>query len=99
VTLLSFTAKVEGQSVLLEWETATEVDNLGFNIYREDIHSGTKEKINPNLIPSQVPGGSEGAIYGFVDNSAIFGDSYAYWLEALDFHMRVKDRYGPVTFL
>ena len=99
VTFLSFTAKIDGESVLLEWETSSEINNLGFNIYREDKHSETKEKINPNLIPSQLPGGVEGAIYDFVDNSATFGESYTYWLEAIDFHMRVKDQYGPVTIL
>jgi hypothetical protein len=99
VTLLSFTANVVGESVLLEWETASEVDNLGFNLYREDLQSGLTVKINPDLIPSQVPGSSEGAMYDFVDDAAIFGQPYAYWLVSIDLNMRVKDTHGPARVL
>ena len=99
VTLLSFTAKFESDSVLLKWETASEIDNLGFNLYREEAQSGVKEKINPELIPSKLPGSTEGALYDFYDESVDFGEVYAYWLEAIDFTMQVKDSYGPVNVI
>jgi hypothetical protein len=37
VQLLSFSARPSGASVLLSWETASEVDNYGFNVQRREI--------------------------------------------------------------
>ncbi len=34
VELASFTATPQAQSILIEWETVSEIDNLGFNLYR-----------------------------------------------------------------
>ena len=97
VTLLSFIASYENDSVLLKWETASEIDNLGFNLYREDPETGRKEKINPELIPSQAPGGTTGAIYQFRDDDARFGERCAYWLESIDAKMREQEQFGPVN--
>jgi hypothetical protein len=47
-TLTNFTATKTGQGVLLKWETSYEVNNLGFNIYRED--AGKRVLVNPSLI-------------------------------------------------
>jgi len=99
VTMISFTANFINDYVLLEWESATEVRNLGFNLYREEAQSGVREKINPELIPSKLPGSIEGALYDFCDDNVNFGDPYAYWLEAIDLSMRVKDSYGPVNVI
>ncbi|MDY6847265.1 MAG: hypothetical protein SVP52_09035, partial [Chloroflexota bacterium] len=96
VELISFKAAPSQEGVLIEWETASEIDNLGFNLYREDLQTGLKVKINPELIPSKLPGSTQGAQYEFWDQAVIFGEPYAYWLEDIDLHMRVKDQYGPV---
>ena len=34
VTLVSFAAREADDKIVLQWETATEVDNVGFNLYR-----------------------------------------------------------------
>ncbi|MEW6196383.1 MAG: LamG-like jellyroll fold domain-containing protein [Bacteroidota bacterium] len=42
VELISFTAKQEANAIRLEWKTATEVNNYGFEIERSEILSGAK---------------------------------------------------------
>jgi hypothetical protein len=44
VELVSFTSSVSGNTVLLKWNTATELNNLGFNVERASL-SGNWEKI------------------------------------------------------
>src|SRR5581483_3844277 len=48
VNLENFTAAATGSGTLLKWQTGFEVNNLGFNIYREA--AGQRVKINPSLI-------------------------------------------------
>ena len=97
VELLSLTAETEQNSVHLTWETASEVDNAGFNLYRAVGLNGEKEQINAALIPSAAPGGTDGATYHYMDRGVNFGVQYYYWLESIDLTMRVKSLAGPVT--
>jgi predicted outer membrane repeat protein len=102
VSLASFTAQVEkkpaadnGKSVLLSWTTASEVDNLGFNLYRAIEVNGARVKLNAGLIPTLVPPGSLfGADYRYTDSGLAGGTSYYYWLEAVDIHGG-KELTGP----
>jgi hypothetical protein len=48
VKLSSFTASQAGAGVQLNWETGYEVDNLGFNVYREE--NGKRVLLNPSLV-------------------------------------------------
>jgi len=48
VKLSSFTATQTGGGTQLNWETGYEVNNLGFNLYRED--NGQRVQVNPSLI-------------------------------------------------
>lgn len=67
ITLSSFTAKAgKNGSITLTWETATEVDNAGFNLYRSKNEDGAYKKINDALIPAQGNSVS-GASYSFID--------------------------------
>jgi hypothetical protein len=90
----------------LVWETATEVDNLGFYVYRSvkpelDKRQGasqppTLERLNDSLIPSQVsPGSPVGATYTWSDRTAEAGISYYYWLEDVDIQGQTT-LHGPV---
>ena len=74
--IASFTAVPIVKGVLLEWETATEIDNLGFNLYRADDPVGELLRLNEVLIPSQMPGSSIGVRYQFVDRLAEPGVTY-----------------------
>jgi hypothetical protein len=89
VELLSFTARPEGRAILVQWETASEIDNAGFNLYRATSLEGEKTRMNGNLIPSQVPPGSPiGAAYSWLDSKVVSGTVYYYWLEDVDIYGR-----------
>ena len=95
VSLISFEADQTPEGVLLSWETATEVDNLGFNLYRAEQVDGQKTQINPNLILSKSIGGTAGAVYEYLDAGVVSGVDYFYWLEDVDFTLN-KTLYGPI---
>ncbi|MBN2383842.1 choice-of-anchor J domain-containing protein [bacterium] len=86
VDLLSFSAKQVPQGVELTWETAAEIDSLGFNVLKEDIkNQGGLQiltTINDALIPSQGTAHS-GAIYYLIDNQVQAKTRYRYYLEEI----------------
>ena len=96
VELASFSAEPQGGNVLVSWETATELDNLGFNVYRANSAGGERIRLNDWLIPSQSPGSTVGSSYQFVDRSAEPGMAYHYWLEDIDLE-GVGRMNGPVA--
>lgn len=96
VDLNSFTATPQSNSVLLEWETANETNNLGFNLYRSTSPDEVGEKLNGELIPSQAPGSGQGANYEFVDDSGVGGTTYYYRLEDVDLD-GTATMHGPVN--
>jgi hypothetical protein len=96
VTLASFTATPTGRALLVEWETATEIDNLGFNLYRSDSPGGERLRLNASLIPSQAPGSPVGAIYTFLDETVAPGIAAYYWLEDVDIY-GTATLHGPIS--
>ena len=82
VTLASFEAQGQTSSILLTWETVSEIDNAGFNLYRSDSSAGPGEL--QTFVPSAAPGSSQGAIYEWTDLDVQPGGTYFYWLEAID---------------
>ena len=96
VDLARFEANPDGASIRVEWETVSEVDNLGFNLYRAETPDGPRSQLNGSLIPSQVPGSPVGAAYEFVDESARPGITYYYWLEDVDVY-GAATYHGPVN--
>jgi hypothetical protein len=91
VTLYNFTAVSAQPGVRLLWSTATEVDNLGFNLYRRPLAGGDFVQINPSLIVSQSPGQLMGADYTWLDETADAQESYLYRLDALDLNGSVQE--------
>jgi len=97
VELLSFTATAAEKAITINWETASEVDNLGFNLLRATTADGLRTRLNVDLIPSLVPPGSLfGAVYSYDDAPVMAGVRYFYWLEMVDIYGRT-DLYGPVS--
>jgi hypothetical protein len=68
---------------LVQWETAIEIDNVGFNLYRAQSPSGDWVRLNTTLIPSQAPGSVVGATYIWFDEGVDAGIVY-YKLEDVE---------------
>jgi hypothetical protein len=96
ITLAAFEAAQQGGDILVTWETATELDNLGFNVYRSVAQHGTRIKLNASLIPGQAPGAVMGATYELVDETVTSGVTYYYWLEDVDAY-GAASLHGPVS--
>lgn len=97
VKLSKFEGSVAPGGVLLTWETISEVDNVGFNLYRSGEEGILGEQLNEELIPSESPGGGEGANYSFLDDTAQPGVKYYYTLEDVDAN-GWRTPHGPVVF-
>jgi len=97
VFLGSFTARVSEGQVYLNWETTSEVDNLGFNVYHGNSKDGPWTKLNRDLIPSGVrPGSPGGARYEFVHSGVDTRADNFYLLEDIE-TSGVATRHGPIT--
>lgn len=69
-------------NVIVNWETASEVDNLGFNVYySQTLDIAKANRINTNLIPAKSLGSVAGAEYQYKDLAKpTLG---YYWIEAI----------------
>ncbi|MCF6148545.1 MAG: PEF-CTERM sorting domain-containing protein [Candidatus Kuenenia sp.] len=94
IELKGFKAKTAGNgSVILLWETAVEIDNAGFNLYRSDAPGTRYNKINETLI--EAAGGSfSGASYRYTDTPG--EGTFFYLLEDVDYN-GVSTLHGPVS--
>ena len=95
VELLSFEAHVGDAAVELRWETGSEVDNVGFYLYRATSEEGPFEPVNANVIPG-LGSSPIGASYRYVDSGLLNGVTYFYELEDLE-STGVRERHGPVS--
>lgn len=96
VQLAGFSAEVGEGHVLLRWETVSEQESAGFNVWRGTSAAAAETQLNDALIPSQGPASSEGFAYEWVDASVAAGATYFYWLEAVDVNGGTQ-RFGPVS--
>lgn len=94
VELTSFTATGNDSDVLLEWETGSELDNLGFQLYRSSSEEGPYERITTRLIPG-LGSSPAGARYRYRDAAVENGRSYYYELEDIETTGKTE-RHGPV---
>lgn len=98
VTLADFRAESRSDHVLVTWETVSEANNQGFNLYRSTSPDVAGQQINPTLIPSQAPGSAQGAVYTWQDADVTAGTVYYYTLEALDLS-GASSLHGPVSVM
>ncbi len=98
VTLADFSALQTGNYVLLTWETNSELNNRGFNLYRGTSAAGPDRQLNNALIPSQSPGNTGGFVYTWEDHAdLVSGTSYFYWIEVMWTSYGTSTLYGPVS--
>ena len=87
VTLADFSAVQQGSFIMLTWETNSELENRGFNLYRGTSSAGPDRQLNGTLIPSQSQGNPGGFIYTWEDRADLVpGTSYFYWVEDVDIY-------------
>ncbi len=92
ISLASFTAEANDGRVMLIWETGTEIDNAGFNLYRAASPDGPWRKINSMLIAAEGDAIS-GASYTFADTPG--RGTFYYQLEDVDY-FGVSTLHAPV---
>lgn len=102
VELTYFKATRREEGVVVRWGTAAEIDNAGFNLYREAWSAnptGTPTEsatlVNTNLIPAT---GSpfQATTYRVLDNGATAGQAHNYWLVDVDIHGETTT-HGPIA--
>ncbi|HMA62608.1 MAG TPA: FlgD immunoglobulin-like domain containing protein, partial [bacterium] len=95
IELQSFTASLENQKVILNWETASELDNSGFNIFRSGQENGGYMQINEELIDG-AGNSSTTKYYQYIDQKVIPGNQYWYKLQDVSFAGETE-MHGPVS--
>ncbi len=93
-TLNSFSAEAQGDHIAVNWETVSELDNIGFNLYRSESATGALNLLA--FVPSQGPGSSQGFAYSYDDLDVQVGQTYWYWLEDISVS-GVATQHGPVS--
>ncbi len=94
VELASFDAIWEGAAVTIRWETLSEIDTEGFNLWRSEAEDGEYVKISPEIIPSEGYA-IHGAVYEYSDLHIQSGPTYWYKLEDIDIY-GFSTFHGPV---
>ncbi len=95
VTLAAFEATAQPDHILVNWETVSELNNAGFNLYRSlDGEWGSAALLG--FVPSQAPGSTQGAAYAWQDVDVAAGQTAWYWLEDVDLG-GVATLHGPVS--
>ena len=95
VKLAYFTAVPGDLSVTLEWRTGSELDNLGFHLYRALSESGPWTRLTSSLIPG-LGSSAVGQAYSFRDTGLTNGTRYFYRLEDVDASSKTTS-HGPVS--
>jgi hypothetical protein len=97
VTLTEFGAAEVPGGVLVRWSTGTEIESLGFQLYRAVGERVQATRVTPALILARGSPGS-GATYGWLDTSATPGVSYRYWLQEIVRNGSPQE-YGPAQVM
>lgn len=96
VDLVSFRTIAREQAIELVWETATEYNTLGFQLYRSrDGQRASAELIMPSPIAARGDG-VVGASYTWSDAAVVPDQPYTYWLHEIE-TSGATNEYGPVT--
>lgn len=95
--LASFDASQLGNEIIVTWETVSELENIGFNLYRGVTPDAPNVQLNAALIASQAPGSGQGFVYTWEDTFDLAGGTtYYYWLEDVD-TAGLTTRHGPIS--
>lgn len=73
-------------SVEVRWETATEVETAGFNLYRGTSRENITQLINQQGVIPGLGSGMSGATYSFTDATVEAGKTYFYLIEEIEYN-------------
>ena len=93
ITLSSFSVAPAADGVHITWQTKSEVDNLGFNLFRTAPDGTGAVKLNGSLIPGLVSS-AIGKEYTYTDTAIRGGATICYMLEDIDLHQQ-STYHGP----
>ena len=71
-----------GISNYIEWATASELNNFGFDVWRGDREEGPFDRINENTIPGAGSSDTTNR-YEFIDDTIEAGKAYWYYVESI----------------
>jgi hypothetical protein len=83
IELSQFVAEPSAEGVVLSWVTASETNNIGWNLYRSLTEDGAFVKVNEALIPGAGTS-SKINVYEYLDRTATAASTYWYYLEQVD---------------
>jgi uncharacterized protein YkwD len=96
VELTTFTANLTDNKAELNWETATEVNNYGFEIERQNAELKSQNSVWEKIGFVEGHGNSNSPkYYSFIDNSVDISGKYLYRLKQID--IDGKFEYSPET--
>ena len=103
VELLAFTSEIISDGIRLNWSTACEINNLGFEIWRSDKNDSnyvllSDFRSNENLVGA----GNSSRLRDYYYTDRNVRDSYTYWYKIVDVDVsNQKTVHGPleVTFI
>ncbi len=100
IILSHFKAISHSDKIELVWETQSEFENLGFEIFRSENDSKNFVKVdsyisNPNL--KSEGNISNNTIYTWFDEKAEFGKTYFYYLRDVEFSGRITDHQDRIV--
>jgi hypothetical protein len=95
ISLTSFTAIGAGNAVQVDWQTASEFNNIGFHLYRATSPGGPYSRLTDKLISARPRQGT-GAGYSYVDSDVTVGNLYYYKLEDIDVFGK-HTMHGPIS--
>ncbi len=93
VQLVGFRVEQIGAHARLHWETHSETENLGFEVYRAEEGAAARVKLTTELIPGAGTS-NERRTYSFDDVQVQAGRRYYYWLADVDCRGR-RTMHGP----
>lgn len=94
VLLANFEATVQGGHVLVSWETVSEANNQGFNLYRSTSADQLGDLLG--FVAANAPGSTQGSVYQWQDANVTHGVTYFYTLQDVDLS-GATSLHGPVS--
>jgi len=88
VNLISFSATGLENEIILEWQTASEIDNAGFHLWRATGDGWKKGDYSTviRLTDRMIPAEGYSSSYSYIDSQVESGVTYYYGLEDIDLY-------------